>query len=138
MKIKLNALDEFLSNYPPEIRELTLKTRALIQKLLPGIMEIVDPPSKIIAYGFSPKYIDLICAIAPYKTYINLIFSNGTELDDPDKLLTGTGKHARHIKVTSVSTLENPMFHKLVKQAFILKKQKKVKKATRIDSSLDT
>ncbi len=127
----MSSVDEFLSKYPPEIGELAFQTRALIQKLLPDVLEMVDPSSKIIAYGYSPKYADLICAIAPYKTYLNLMFSDGTELDDPDKLLTGTGKRARHVKITGVGDLENPAVQMLIQQAVALRKQKLAKKTSR-------
>lgn len=53
---------------------------------------MVDVPSKIITYGYSPKYADLVCMITPYKSHVNLMFSPGTELSDPQHLLEGTGK----------------------------------------------
>ena len=46
-------------------------------------MEMVDAPSKIIAYGASAKYADLVCAIAPYPKYVNLMFSRGREHAGP-------------------------------------------------------
>src|SRR4030067_2414955 len=100
------ALEEFLASNIPEVRQLVLKTRALVLTVIPQAIEQVDPPSKIIAYGFGLKYADLICAIAPYKTYINLIFSQGTQLPDPQGLLTGTGKRARHVKIMTARDIE--------------------------------
>ena len=47
-------------------------------------MEMVDAPSKIIAYGASAKYADLVCAIAPYPKHVNLMFSRGANMPDPD------------------------------------------------------
>jgi hypothetical protein len=117
----VTSAEEFLSNYSPKVRELAYKTRALIQKIIPNAQEFVDPPSKIIAYGCSPKYANLICAIAPYKTYVNLIFTKGTKLSDPDKLLTGCGKRARHVKITSDEIISNPALQSLVKQALALR-----------------
>lgn len=38
---------------------------------------MVDTPSKIVAYGASVKYADLVCAIAPYPRDVNLMFSRG-------------------------------------------------------------
>lgn len=109
--------EEFLAAYSPEVRDLALKTRALVQEVIPTALEIVDPPSKIIAYGFSRKYADLVCAIAPYKTYINLIFSKGTELPDPEGLLTGTGKRARHVRINTVEDIQRPGVRALLKTA---------------------
>ena len=102
-----STVEGFLKSYNPEVRQLVLKTRALVLEVIPQAIEQVDPPSKIIAYGFGLKYADLICAIAPYKTYVNLIFSQGTQLPDPHGLLTGTGKRARHVKINTVADIES-------------------------------
>ncbi|HVN55409.1 MAG TPA: DUF1801 domain-containing protein [Anaerolineaceae bacterium] len=90
-------LDNFLSAYSPEVRELALKARAPILEVIPGAVEIVDAPSKIVAYGLGRKYADLVCAIQPQKSYVNLIFSKGASLPDPQGLLEGTGKKARSL-----------------------------------------
>lgn len=98
-------------------------TRALVIRELPGAQEMVDMPSKIIAYGYSPKYKDLVCAIAPYKAYINLIFGKGTLLSDPEKILTGTGKRARHVKIQLLADMEKPAVAALVREADMLTRQ---------------
>jgi len=112
------SLDEFLVSYPPEIHDLVYQARELIFRVIPGAIEIVDPPSRIIAYGLGRKYADLICAISPYKGYINLMFSKGVELDDPEKLLEGTGKRARHLKIRKAEDLQAPGAQALLEDAF--------------------
>lgn len=102
------TLEEFLQPYSADVRALVMETRAFILRAMPGALEIVDAPSKIIAYGTSRSYSGLVCAVAPYKTYINLMFSRGAQLPDPQGLLTGSGKRARHLKVTSPEVLQNP------------------------------
>ena len=112
-----STLDDFLTCYSSEIQEIVLKTRSLILALIPEAIEMVDPSSKLIGFGFGRKYADLICAIMPYKQYVNLIFSKGTELPDPDGLLTGTGKRARHVKILRPENIESPGLHKLIRCA---------------------
>jgi hypothetical protein len=111
------TVEEFLTSYSPEVRNLALQTRELVLDVVPTALEIVDPPSKIIAYGFSRKYSDLICAIAPYKSYVNLIFSKGTELPDPEGLLSGTGKRARHVRINIPEDANRPGVRALLKTA---------------------
>jgi len=115
------AVTEFLATYSPEVRDLALKTRALILEVIPHAVEQVDPPSKIIAYGFGLKMADIICVIAPYKSHVNLMFSRGTELPDPRGLLVGTGKRARHVKITSDRDLKAPALRALVEAAVVIK-----------------
>ena len=64
---------------------------------------MVDAPSKIVTYGASAKYADLVCAIAPYPIYVNLMFSRGASMPDPDGILKGTGKKARPIRVEELN-----------------------------------
>ena len=44
-----------------------------------------------------------IVYIAPHSDYIRLGFFNGATMPDPDKLLEGTGRYLRHIKVYQVT-----------------------------------
>jgi hypothetical protein len=111
------SVNEFLASYSPEVQALAWHIRALVLEAIPGVVEVVDPPSKIIAYGFGLKFADLICAIAPYGTYLNLIFSRGVELPDPEKLLSGTGKRARHVKIETLADADRPGVRLLLEAA---------------------
>ncbi len=113
-------LMDFMAQYTPEVQELIFKVRAMLERELPDAREFVDIPSRIIAYGYSPKYKDLVCAIAPYASYINLIFSTGTRLSDPLKILAGTGKRARHVKIQSMNDVEMSGIADLVHEADLL------------------
>ena len=115
--MNLSTIDEFLSQYTPEVRDLVWKTRALVLAVIPQAIEQIDLPSKIIAYGIGIKYADLICAIAPYKSYVNLIFSQGVNLPDPKGMLTGTGKRARHVKIMTATDIEKPGLRALLEAA---------------------
>jgi len=115
-----SELEEFLDAYSPPVQELARLTRALVLQVIPQAVEQVDPPSTIIAYGLGRRYADLICAIAPYKTYLNLIFSNGARLPDPEGLLAGVGKRARHVKITSSEDLQVPALRALILAALAL------------------
>ena len=107
------ALSAFLASYSPQVQELALALRALILRVLPSAIEQVDPPSKIIAYGSDRTYAGLICAIAPYQSRVNLMFARGAELPDPEHLLEGTGKRARHVKITARAEASGRCAHHL-------------------------
>lgn len=109
--------NEFLSAYSPPVQELARQTRLLVLQVIPQAVELVDPPSKIIAYGLGARYADLICAIAPYKSYLNLIFSQGAQLPDPGGLLAGTGKRARHVKIAAPEDIQAPGLRALIQTA---------------------
>lgn len=111
------TLEEFLDPYSPPVRELALAARALILRAFPDALELVDAPSKIIAYGTGRKYADLVCAVAPFTAHVNLMFARGAALPDPAGLLQGTGKRARHVKLTSPADLEQSALLALLEAA---------------------
>jgi hypothetical protein len=112
-----DTLGDFLASYQPQVQELALALRALIVRVLPAAIEQVDPPSKIIAYGTDRTYAGLICALAPYRAHVNLMFAQGATLPDPEHLLEGTGKRARHVRITERADVENPALRTLLEIA---------------------
>ena len=116
----VDLLSKFLNLFSSDIQTIISELRALIQTSFPDIIEQVDIPSKIIAYGYGARYADLICAIAPFKNHVNLMFSNGVLLPDPTGILEGTGKSARHIKIISKAEISNPAICDLLQEAFRL------------------
>jgi hypothetical protein len=101
----------FLKAYPPEVRDLALGARELVLRLVPTAEERVHRPWKAIAYGLSQKF----CAISPYRSWINLHFHRGASLPDPAGLLEGTGKSARHVKVTAPADLRRRALGELIR-----------------------
>jgi hypothetical protein len=103
-----SELEEFLAPYTPVVQELALKLRALIHAVMPEAIEQLDPPAHLIGYGLDRTYKGLICGITVHKAHINLMFAKGTELPDPEGLLVGTGKRARHVTIRQAVDLERP------------------------------
>ena len=107
--------EEFLAGLDPVIREIAAKLLKLIQDELPNAIEMVDETAHLIGYGFDTGYRGLVCAIAPQRGYVNLMFSRGADLQDPEHLLEGTGKKARHVKVRSTDDAVTPAIRLLVR-----------------------
>ena len=110
-------LDHFLSSYSREAREITLCLRRLILDIFPDGFEHIDSKSGIMAYGFNTTPEGLVFAIVPHMKYVNLIFGRGTQIPDPYRLLAGTGKQVRHVKIRSEAETEDPAFRQLLKEA---------------------
>ena len=108
-----DEVQSFLEAYPPEVRELASGARELVLRLVPKAEEKVHRPWKTIAYGLSRKF----CAISPYTSWVNLHFHEGASLPDPAGLLEGTGKSARHVKITSPTDLERRALVGLIRAA---------------------
>jgi len=103
-----SELEQFLTPYSPMVQALVLKLRALIREVMPETIEQLDLPAHLIGYGLDRTYKGLICGITLHKAHINLMFARGTELPDPEDLLVGTGKRARHVTIRQEADLERP------------------------------
>jgi hypothetical protein len=49
------------------------------------------------------------------------MFSKGTQIPDPARLLSGTGKQARHVRITSEAETQNPALWQLLQEALKIK-----------------
>jgi hypothetical protein len=111
---------DFLSAYDPRVQTLTRKVRTLVLKVIPTAIEQIDPAAKLLGYGFAQTYRNTICVIMPLKSAVNLGFPRGVELPDPAGLLAGTGKRARHVKLTEVAQVETPAVRALLEAALAI------------------
>ena len=94
-------LEDFLSTQPVDVQALTLELRDLVLSMAPEAIEQIDTSANLLGYGYAQTYKHLICVIILYKDYVNLGFPRGVDLPDPNRLLQGRGKKARHVKVKS-------------------------------------
>ena len=118
--------EEVLALYAPEIRGLALAARALVLEMIPDISEMVDVKARIIGFGYSVRYADQVCMLMPTKAGVNLGIAYAMELPDPKKLLEGTGKLHRHVKLKSESDLENAALKHLLKAGLARRERTKL------------
>jgi len=109
--------DGILSRYDERVSKLGFQLREFLLKELKQIIEYPDGPANIIGYGYGPGYKQLLCTIIPSKKGIKLGFYKGSELPDPKKLLTGSGKVHRYVEIKSESDLKDTAIKKLVDEA---------------------
>ena len=92
----------------------------MVREIAPDASEEVDEEARLIGFTFVPgTYRGLFVAVAPQKTYVNLMFARGAELTALDRggLLEGTGKVARHVKLREESDLERAGLRELIEAA---------------------
>jgi hypothetical protein len=110
--------EEILSRYEEKITTLGLQLRDFLFSELKGINEEVDATANIISFNYGKGYKNIICVILLSKKGVKLGFYKGSELPDPEKLLTGTGKVHRFVEIKSVQDINNPALKRLLKEAF--------------------
>jgi hypothetical protein len=113
-------IDLFLSQYSTPVFEHAQSLRKLLTGLLPGVIEQLDAPAKMIGYSYGPKYEDLVCVLIPSKKGLKLGFNKGTELNDPEGWLKGQGKISRYVEIVSPEQIQSKTLHALVQNALEL------------------
>lgn len=110
-----NEFEEMLATASPDVADLARQAKALLQDVMPNVVEVVWLSQRISGYGVGPKKMsEQFCYIAVFKERINLGFYYGSDLPDPHNLLEGSGKSLRHVKISHSEQLENPALRDLV------------------------
>jgi hypothetical protein len=104
-------LDTFIDKYTPEIAALARACLAKMRARLPGATQLVYDNYNALVVGFGPsdKTSHAIFSVAMYPRWVNLFFLQAApKMPDPQKLLLGSGRMARHIVIHSASQLDQP------------------------------
>ena len=57
---------------------------------------------------------DLVCLVGAFSHHVGIEFWRGSALPDPDRLLEGTGKNLRHVKVRTAEEADSPRLKRLL------------------------
>ena len=63
---------------------------------------------------------DLVCLVGAFSHHVGIEFWRGSALPDPDRLLEGTGKNLRHVKVRTAEEADSPRLKRLLRRALEL------------------
>jgi hypothetical protein len=109
---------DLLKPYETGIQELTLALRQLIlEEMAPCCESIYELYIIALHYGRTHRMKDGICYIGVMKGHINLGFLRGSELADSQRILEGTGKQMRHIKIRNLEDLFRPAVRAYLQEA---------------------
>jgi hypothetical protein len=112
-------LEGFFARFDPKLAALGRKALAYLKKRLPGSIITVYDNYNALAIGFGPhgKASTTPISIALYPRWINLFFLQGAKLDDPKKLLKGSGAIVRTIRLDSMDIFEDEDVDALISAA---------------------
>jgi hypothetical protein len=108
---KPTTAGEYVAGVDDALRPLFKALRAFVRKHAPDLRErlCMGMPAYFARDG--QRFY-----IADHSKHVNLGFTTGASVADPDELLEGTGKNLRHVKVRSKADL-TPALARLVKTA---------------------
>lgn len=124
----------FLLNFKEnKVIELFKDLREFILEIYPDSNELLYHTHALTAvFSISDKLSGAFCMLPIYTNHLNLGFNKGTLLNDPHKLLTGTGNLIRHIPIDTEKDYKNKKVKDLIKTAvdFAIKDMDKPTKST--------
>ena len=103
-------LDEIMM-FVPEKFEILKDLRQIVFSNYPEVKE------RIIYGGIMFSLEDDFGGLFVRKNHISFEFSFGVDMDDPDKILEGTGKYRRHLKIRSLADIKDKQVDFFVKQS---------------------
>ncbi|WP_164669932.1 DUF1801 domain-containing protein [Virgibacillus doumboii] len=117
----IDSVDEYILKLPEDIQNITTELRKIILDASSTLKE---------EFKWSmPNYTKsgLVCNLQASKKHVNLGFHKGNELHEKDtnKLLQGTGKTMRHIRIQNIKDIQPEVFTSLIKEAVALNVIKK-------------
>jgi len=105
------GVSEYINSLQEDKKEIVKALRSIILSVDPSLNESLKWKQPV----YSKK--GDICYIFPTGGHVNLGFYRALELKDPKKLLEGTGKNMRHIKIKSMKDIDKEYFWELVSDA---------------------
>ena len=112
-------LREFIAKFEPRHQSLIRAARKAMRARLPGAYELVYDNYNFFVIGYSPtkRPSDSIFSVAAAANGVNLFFLRGASLADPEKVLQGSGRQVRFIRVPTIDVLDRPEVKALIKAA---------------------
>jgi hypothetical protein len=103
-------LRSFNDRFDPKQQKVIRSIRTAVRKRFPTANELAYDYSSffLISYSSTDKPYDAIVSIAARADRVELYFSRGPQLPDPKKLLLGSGKQTRFIRLKSARDLADP------------------------------
>ena len=118
------SAEKILAHCPESVAATGSSLRQFLLRHLKGITEQPDPKANVIGYSYGAGYKDLICTIILSKKGTKLGFYKGSELPDPKKLLTGSGKVHRYVEISSEEDVRNPALLELLEHAVVAREKR--------------
>ena len=109
-------LKGFIGKFAPGHQTLIRAVRRALRRRFPTACELVYDNYNffVIGYGSTERPSDSIVSIAAAANGVGLCFIHGASLPDPAKILLGSGKQTRFIRLESAAVLQRPEVESLL------------------------
>ena len=101
-------LGSFIAKFEPKHQALIRSERKVLRRRFPTAHELVYDNYNFFVIGYCPneRPSDCLFSIAAASNGVGVCFTHGAKLSDPKKILTGSGKQTRFLRLESVAVLD--------------------------------
>jgi hypothetical protein len=112
-------LNAFIAKFDAKDQRLIRAVRAAMRKRLPAASELVYDNYNffVIGYSSTERPSDAILSIAARANGVGLCFIHGATLPDPKRILLGSGKQTRFLRLEAATRLAHPDVEALIAAA---------------------
>ncbi len=109
-------LRTFIDKFEPKHQAVIHAARRALRKVFPTAMELAYDNYNFFVIGFGPteRPSECIVSIAAAANGVGLCFIRGASLPDPAKVLLGSGKQTRFIRLPTADVLQRPAVQTLL------------------------
>ena len=109
-------LKRFIERFEPKRQAVIRAVREALRKRFPTATQLAYDNYNFLVIGFGPteRPSDCIVSIAAAANGVGLCFIRGANLPDPAKVLLGSGKQTRFIRLPSPEVLQQPEIQTLL------------------------
>lgn len=104
-------VDAFVAKLPAQQQEAIEVLRQLMEKHAPKVAEVISYNQP------TWKGKKMVATLSPSSSHVTFVFSKGAAFTDSHGLLEGSGKTAKHIKVTSAAAINTAAIRDYIAQA---------------------
>ena len=107
----------FIAKFEPKYQTLIRSVRKVLRRRFPTAHELVYDNYNFFVIGYCPttRPSDCIFSVAAASNGVGLCFIHGASFPDPKKILVGSGKQTRFLRLESAAVLDRPevkeLFH---------------------------
>ena len=128
MAPKQRTVSEQLKLVPSATRSMVTAARRMVKASAPTAKEVAyqskPPRSKSAMWKLARYTVNgaNVVGLGTFSTHAALFFYRGRELKDDTRLLEGTGKDSRFLRLRTPADAERPAVKRLVREAFALER----------------
>lgn len=112
-----SQLAGFIAKYSPALARDGRKALTTLRRLVPGAVELVYDNYNWLVVGFGPseRASDAVLSLVFAPRWLTLCFlQDASSLPDPDRLLRGSGRVVRNVRLESAADLDKPAVRALI------------------------